>query len=224
MALSHPSPNFGERRDGLVPSLVVLHYTAMESAEAALERLCDASTEVSCHWLVGGAGEVCSLVEERERAWHAGAGAWGRFSDVNSASIGVELDNDGASPFPEAQMAALEALLDGIMERWGIEPSGVIGHSDMAPERKQDPGRRFDWRRLALGGRAVWPDAGDGGEDFLTEARRFGYPDDAPEEAVLAAFRARFRPGAEGPVEAEDRAMAADLARRFGVDRTGSAS
>jgi N-acetylmuramoyl-L-alanine amidase len=190
----------------------------METAEAALERLCDPAAEVSCHWLVRDNGEVCSLVAEEMRAWHAGAGAWGSETDVNSASIGIELDNDGVSPFPEAQMAALEDLLDGIMGRWGIGPEAVIGHSDMAPERKQDPGGCFDWRRLALGGRAVWPDDGGEGGDFHADLAAFGYPD-AAEDAVLAAFRARFRPGAEGPVSPEDRAMAADLARRFGVDR-----
>ncbi len=218
MALSHPSPNFGERRDGLRPSLIVLHYTAMENAATALDRLCDPQAEVSCHWLVGGDGAVFSLVDEAMRAWHAGAGAWGGCEDVNSASIGIELDNDGVSPFPEAQMAALEGLLDGIMGRWVIGPEGVIGHSDMAPERKQDPGGRFDWRRLARGGRSVWPDCPSDGGDFHADLEAFGYPN-APEDEVLAAFRARFRPGADGPVEARDRAMAADLARRFGVDR-----
>lgn len=221
MGLSHPSPNFGDRRNGLRPTLVVLHYTAMMTADAAVERLCDPAVEVSCHWLVSDQGAVCSLVDEAKRAWHAGAGSWGGCGDVNSASIGVELDNDGFSPFPEAQIAALEALLDGIMARWGIGPAGIIGHSDIAPERKRDPGGRFDWRRLALGGRAVWPEAGGGGDAFHADARAFGYPADVGDEAVLAAFRARFRPGVSGPVDEVDRAMAADLARRFGVDRGG---
>jgi len=223
MGLSHPSPNFGPRRGGVTPSLIVVHYTAMESAEAALARLCDPEAEVSCHWLVSDRGDLCSLVEEEMRAWHAGAGAWGAWDDVNSASIGIELDNDGASPFPEAQMAALEGLLDEIMGRWGIAPECVIGHSDMAPERKQDPGGRFDWRRLALAGRSVWPEAQTGGAYVYEDLRAFGYPSSASDDAVLAAFRARFRPGAQGSVAPEDRGIAADLARRFGVDR-GAAS
>ena len=149
MGLSHPSPNFGERRGELTPTLVVIHYTAMESAEAALARLSDPVAEVSSHWLIGADGALYSLVDEAMRAWHAGAGSWGDVEDVNSASIGIELDNDGASPFPEAQMVALEELLCGVLERWAIPPEGVIGHSDCAPGRKIDPGPRFDWGRLA---------------------------------------------------------------------------
>ena len=160
--LERSSPNFGPRRDGLRPELVVLHHTAMLTAEAALERLCDPAAEVSAHYLVAEDGRTWRLVPEAERAWHAGAGSWGGAGDVNSRSIGIELANagplDGLPPFPEPQMAALEALLDGIMARWSIPPAGVIAHSDMAPERKSDPGPKFDWRRLARGGRAVWPD------------------------------------------------------------------
>ena len=152
VALTHPSPNFGARRGGARPSLVVIHYTAMESAEAALARLCDPAAEVSSHWLIGADGALFSLVAEEMRAWHAGAGSWGDVVDVNSASIGIELDNDGVSPFPEAQMVALEELLGGVLARWGIPPEGVIGHSDSAPGRKIDPGPRFDWGRLALSG------------------------------------------------------------------------
>ena len=155
------SPNHGPRRGAARPDMVVLHYTAMETAEAALARLCDPAAEVSAHYLVGVAGEIWQLVAESERAWHAGAGAWGGISDVNSHSIGIELANagplNGLPPFAEAQMATLEALLDSILARWTIRPQRVIGHSDMAPGRKADPGPKFDWRRLALGGRAVWP-------------------------------------------------------------------
>jgi N-acetylmuramoyl-L-alanine amidase len=206
-----PSPNCGERREGLRPSLIVLHYTAMGSAEAALERLCDPAAEVSCHWLIGEEGRVYALVPEEMRAWHAGAGAWGGAGDVNSRSIGIELQNDGRSPFPERQMAALEALLRCVMERWGIGPAGVIAHSDMAPDRKGDPGPRFDWRRLARAGLSVWPDAG-APRDFAADARAFGYPDVA-EDLLLAALRLRFRPWATGPVDDTDRAVAAGLAR-----------
>ena len=156
-ALTHPSPNFGPRRDGARPVLVVLHYTAMAIAQAALDRLCDPEAEVSAHYLIAADGTLCSLVAEEKRAWHAGAGAWGGIADVNSRSIGIELDNDGASPFPAPLMTTLEALLAGILDRWRIGPAGVIAHSDMAPGRKSDPGPRFDWQRLARGGLAVWP-------------------------------------------------------------------
>lgn len=213
------SPNFGERRGGVTPSLVVIHFTAMESCAAARERLCDPAWEVSAHWLVDVDGRAEALVPEEMRAWHAGAGEWRGEGDVNSRSIGIELQNRGAEPFAAAQMAALERLLAGIMDRWGIAPVGVIGHSDMAPQRKADPGPRFDWRRLAVGGLSVWPAAGGrtAEADFLPAARAFGYPD-VGEDAVLRAFRLRFRPWAEGPLDAEDAGLAVDLARRFGVD------
>jgi N-acetylmuramoyl-L-alanine amidase len=216
------SPNFGPRRDGLKPELVVIHYTAMTSCEAAHERLCDASAEVSAHWLIGADGGVFSLVDEAERAWHAGAGSWQGRCDVNSRSIGIELANRGNHPFAEPQIAALEDLLRGIMSRWAIAPEGIIGHSDMAPGRKIDPGPRFDWRRLARQGLSIWPDerAADIAPDprvFMALAQSFGYPD-AAFETVLAAFRLRFRPLATGELAAQDMAIIADLAARFGVD------
>ena len=151
----HASPNFGARRDGLLPTLVVIHYTAMESCEAALERLCDPVYEVSSHYLISNKGDILQLVEEEMRAWHAGAGEWMGQDDINSRSIGIELDNTGATPFSEPQMAALEALLPGILQSWSIPPEGVIGHSDMAPGRKFDPGPRFDWQRLERQGLAA---------------------------------------------------------------------
>ena len=229
-ALTHPSPNCGERRGGAVPRLIVLHYTAMESCGAALERLCDPEAEVSAHYLIGADGEVLSLVAEEDRAWHAGAGAWGGCKDVNSASIGIELDNDGKVPFAEAQMAALEGLLPGIMERWDIPPEGVIGHSDMAYMRKSDPGPLFDWARLARAGVSVWPEADvdpGGPEDFATEETiaafgaalaRFGYAvDPIPSPFLLHAFRMRFRPDG-GAFDARDIALAQNLVERFPVD------
>jgi len=213
----HPSPNCGERRGGRLPSLVVLHYTAMPSARASLDRLCDPEAEVSAHYLIDESGSVLRLVDESLRAWHAGAGDWGGTGDVNSRSIGIELQNDGTSPFPETQMAALEWVLGGILERWDIPPEGVIAHSDMAPDRKTDPGPRFDWRRLARTGVSVWPQAADPG-DFRADARAFGYAD-APVEVIAAAFRLRFRPWAKGPVDDIDRALMAGLVARWSVDR-----
>lgn len=213
MRLSHPSPNFGERRGGQRPELVVIHYTAMESCAAALARLCDPLAEVSAHYVIDMDGRVLSLVAEEARAWHAGAGSWAGREDVNSRSIGVELVNPGAEPFPEPQMKALEALLADVLDRWSLPPQAVIGHSDLAPERKGDPGPRFDWRRLALQGLSVWPEAGMPG-DFAVDLARFGYAEAAP-EALLTAFRLRFRPWARGTLDATDRALAADLARRY---------
>jgi N-acetylmuramoyl-L-alanine amidase len=199
------SPNFGPRRGGVLPSLVVLHYTAMETAEAALERLCDPVAEVSAHYLIAEGGTVWRLVAEVERAWHAGAGSWRGVDDVNSHSIGIELANAGPPadfpPFPEPQMAALEILLDEILARWSIPAARVIAHSDIAPGRKADPGPKFDWRRLALGGRASWAEGVApecGWEAFRLAASAAGYAAPADDwHPVLAAFRLRFRPWAK---------------------------
>ena len=239
MSLSHPSPNFGERRGRGRVELVVLHYTAMPSCAEALERLCDPDAEVSAHYLIDADGSVLSLVDEAARAWHAGAGEWGGEADVNSRSIGIELANTGREPFAEPQMAALERLLTEVMQRHGLGPEAVIAHSDMAPDRKGDPGARFDWRRLALQGLAVWPEddltespppqpspqrgEGDAQLDmarFLADLRAFGYPDTVP-DTLLTAFRLRFRPWAKGPLDHTDRALAAGL-RRFAVDGTSA--
>lgn len=201
--------------------MIVLHYTGMDSCAAAHERLCDPGAEVSAHYLISETGALWQLVPEALRAWHAGAGHWAGTDDVNSRSIGIELVNTGTAPFPEPQMAALEGLMRGIMGRWSIEPHRVIAHSDMAPDRKFDPGSRFDWRRLALLGLSVWPCPGAEG-DFLESARRFGYPPEAAPEEILHAFRLRFRPWASGPADATDAGLAADLASRFPVDRAGA--
>jgi N-acetylmuramoyl-L-alanine amidase len=196
---------------------VVLHYTAMPSCAEALARLCDPVAEVSAHYLIDTDGTVLQLVEEGARAWHAGAGEWGGRGDVNSRSIGVELANPGDAPFAARQMAALEGLLAGVLARHGLPPQAVIGHADMAPARKADPGPRFDWRRLARAGLSVWPAQGAAPGDLWADLAAFGYPLEAGEEAVLAAFRARFRPRAAGPAGAADAALAAGL-RRFAVD------
>lgn len=219
------SPNHGPRRLGARPDLVVIHYTAMTSHDEALARLCDPAAEVSAHWLISGAGKVTELVPEARRAWHAGAGRWGAVEDVNSRSIGIELYNRGDHPFAGPQMAALETLLAGILGRWSIPPERVIGHSDMAPGRKDDPGPRFDWRRLARHGLSVWPQPKESRgpqpspAGFDAAARGFGYTAEVTHAQRLAAFRLRFRPRATGPVDATDMALIADLAARFPVDR-----
>ena len=219
------SENFGNRRNGHVPELVVLHYTAMATDEAALERLCSREHEVSAHYLVGRTGRVYGLVEERKRAWHAGRGMWGGLEDVNSRSIGIEIANPGNEPFPAAQVQSVEALLRSVVESWRIAPERVIAHSDCAVGRKLDPGPKFDWRRLAIQGLAVWPEVGLGEgpcrEVFVSDAIRFGYQ---PEDffrgsdyfrALLGAVRLRFRPWADGPLDDRDMAIVSDLAKRF---------
>lgn len=199
--------------------MVVIHYTAMASAKAALKTLCDPATEVSAHYLIAEDGEVLSLVPEAMRAWHAGTGRWGAVTDVNSHSIGIELANDGFSPFAAAQMDALTDLLIGIRARWNIQPERVIGHSDMAPGRKIDPGRRFDWRRLARDGLSVWPRMQTGPtSQFIPMMRAFGYTADVDDAQLLDVFRIRFRPHADGPLNDQDAGMITDLAARFPVD------
>lgn len=215
-----PSPNHSERVGGQRPCLIVLHYTALPDALASRARLCDPVHEVSAHWLVDLDGSAEALVDESRRAWHAGVGAWGSITDVNSASIGIEIQNVGHAPFPEPQMAGLERLLKVIFARWSLGPQAVIGHSDMAPTRKADPGPHFDWRRLAQGGFSLWPDRADPltSDDlaarFQTAAHAFGYSK-ADLATLLHAFRLRFRPWAKGPLDGVDAAMAADLAARY---------
>ena len=219
------SPNFGERRGRARPSLIVLHYTGMESCEAARARLCDPVAEVSAHWLISETGKVEALVPEEARAWHAGAGVWAGIDDVNSHSIGIELANSGTHPFAEPQMSALERLLPAIMARWSIPPHRVIGHSDMAPARKSDPGPRFDWCRLARQGLAIWPErlllapANDAAA-FRAAAHAIGYDPSLPDDLLLRAFRLRFCPWSDGPLRPDDLARASALAR-LSIDRSG---
>ena len=194
--------------------MIVLHYTAMESAEAALERLCDPEIEVSAHYLIAEDGRIWQMVGEEARAWHAGVGQWRDVVDVNSRSIGIELANRGDHPFPEPQMAALEALMRDIMARWDITPEGVIGHSDMAPARKCDPGPRFDWARLAREGLVPGlPEAAQSAPDakaFRRAALGFGFPDVA-DDLLLWAVRLRFRPWGRGDLTPEDMRIAAGM-------------
>jgi len=206
--VQHPSPNCGPRRDGLRPELIVIHYTAMHSAAAALARLCDPAAEVSAHYLISGQGKITQLVQEDQRAWHAGAGSWAGAGDVNSRSVGIELDHRGTHPFAAAQMAALETLLPDIMGRWDIPTDGVIGHSDMAPGRKIDPGPRFDWARLER--QEMARKRGQGTptnvtwDSFCTAAAHVGYPVDVADDVLLETVRLRYRPWASGALVAAD--------------------
>lgn len=212
-----PSPNHGDRRGRAIDALV-LHYTGMPTADGALERLCDVSAEVSAHYFVFEDGRIAQLVQEDRRAWHAGRSFWAGETDMNSASIGIEIVNPGhdagAPPFPDAQIDALIRLCADIMRRRAIPPDRLLAHSDIAPGRKIDPGENFPWARLAAAGVGAWrapaPDA-----DGLILARgatgapvralqqklaRFGFgleatgTYDAATETVVAAFQRRWRP------------------------------
>lgn len=152
-----PSPNFNERKDGLAPEFIIIHYTGMKSTEDALERLSDPASEVSCHYLLDEKGNIYKMVDEDKRAWHAGVSSWDGKGDINSRSIGIEISNRGHEPFTPEQLGTLVLLCHDIMHRHGIPAQNVIGHSDIAPDRKQDPGPQFPWKKLAPFDIGTWP-------------------------------------------------------------------
>ena len=210
------------------PNMVILHYTAMQSAQEALERLCSPLHEVSAHYLIDRVGQQYQLVDEAHRAWHAGVGGWGRCFDINSASIGIELCNSGEGPYTGAQMGALAGLLRTIMRRWDIPKERIIGHSDIALGRKVDPGAHFDWQWLAAQGLAVWSDQlfmpKPQGAGFWHNMAQIGYVMGAEttDADALQAFRLRFAPQkvgrGGGSPDGEDIQMAACVAARYPVD------
>ena len=210
-----PSPNQDER--SLPISMVVLHYTGMKDAASAIARLADPESRVSCHYLIAEDGQIVRMVPEARRAWHAGRSWWRGVTDINSASIGIEIVNPGHElgylPFPDEQIDALIPLLSSIKERYGITRGNIVGHSDIAPQRKQDPGELFPWGRLAKLRLALprpaknlmdprWTDAG-----FLLALERFGY-DVTDKLAAVVAFQRRFRPELiDGEIDGECRAI-----------------
>jgi N-acetylmuramoyl-L-alanine amidase len=222
--VERPSPNHDARAEGPV-DILVMHYTGMKTAEEALARLCDPEAKVSSHYTIDRDGTVYRHVAEDRRARHAGVSYWAGVRDVNSRSIGIEIVNPGHEfgyiPFAEPQIAALIDLSRGILARHPIAPARVVGHSDVAPNRKQDPGELFPWARLAEFGIGVWPSihpprSGNRGpgeaETFAENLRRFGYgvpPEiDWPLADVIAAFQRRFRPSCiNGIPDAECQAL-----------------
>lgn len=210
-----PSPNFDARPVGVSVDMLVLHYTGMQTAEAALSRMCDAEAKVSAHYMIDEAGAVFQLVDEASRAWHAGVAYWAGATDINARSIGIELVNPGHEfgyvDFSEAQIVALEGLCAEILARHPISPTRVLGHSDVAPARKQDPGERFPWPRLAQKGIGVWhrrrvvppPHAVEGDLPAILERlESIGYANvPATEETardIIAAFQRHWLPEAIG--------------------------
>jgi N-acetylmuramoyl-L-alanine amidase len=196
-----PSPNHDSRDvegQGIAPiDMLVFHYTGMTSAAAALERLCDPAAKVSAHYTIDEDGTVYAMVPETRRAWHAGVSHWAGESNVNARSIGIELVNPGHEfgyrAFAEAQIAALSTLCHSILTRHPISSARVLGHSDVAPARKEDPGELFPWEQLASGGIGLWPQNRD--SDLGAQAlSRFGYDPHAPQDKVITAFQRHFRP------------------------------
>lgn len=214
-----PSPNIEPRLRGLTPSILLLHYTGLPNVGRSLEVLSRPDCKVSCHYVIDVDGRIIQMVAEDQRAWHAGLSSWAGQTDINSASIGIEIQNPGHShgypDFPDAQMGAVTLLSKDIVTRNGITPQRVLAHSDVAPARKVDPGEKFDWRRLARGGVGLWVppapvDAGDegfgDGDDCETIGAaqrllaRYGYgvaPAGMFDETlrfVVRAFQLHFRP------------------------------
>jgi N-acetylmuramoyl-L-alanine amidase len=249
--IKRPSPNFDARTRPI--DLVVLHYTGMQDAETALGRLTDPAplagkypgpwqsfdvvedaplSKVSAHYVVDEAGQVYSLVPEEHRAWHAGASSWEGEGDVNARSIGVEIVNGGHDfglpDFPDAQIDAVIALLRDIFGRWPeLSPARVVAHSDIAPERKMDPGEKFPWKRLADAGVSIWPKpitlSVEPGEDRVGRVQQqlvaIGYSldmtgmMDTATRAALHAFQRRFRPArVDGMIDDETQMLLASLA------------
>lgn len=231
--IDRPSPNHGPRQGQTGIDMLILHYTGMRTAAEALDRLCSAEAQVSAHYLIDEDGTVWRLVPEERRAWHAGVSFWAGRRDINGASIGIELVNPGHEfgyrPFPQAQMAALEALAREILGRHPIPARFVLGHSDVAPTRKTDPGEFFDWQRLARAGIGLWPDLAapvapdgiDAVQDLLAaigyEVPRTGLFD-GPTRLAISAFQRHFRPAVcDGTPDAETRERLAAVAAACGV-------
>ena len=225
--LERPSPNHDARPEGQPVDILLLHYTGMPSAAAALQRMCDAAAKVSAHYLIDEDGSTYALVPEVRRAWHAGVACWAGARDINARSIGIELVNPGHEwgyrDFPPAQMLALDRLAVDILRRHPIPPARVLGHADVAPTRKQDPGERFDWAWLSARGIGLWPgerpDLRGRPADAAAMAAAltaFGY-DVADPSAAIVAFQRHFRQAVtDGTADAECLAVAEALTRACG--------
>ncbi|MEA2985609.1 MAG: N-acetylmuramoyl-L-alanine amidase [Alphaproteobacteria bacterium] len=214
-----PSPTHDERKDGRAPDIILLHYTGMENAQEALNRLCSRKSKVSSHYFVFEDGRIVQSVQENRRAWHAGESHWAGETDINSSAIGIEIANPGHDfgypDFPSRQIAAVIALCRGIIARRGIRPDRVLAHSDVAPSRKRDPGEKFPWRLLADSGLGEWVtpsritekgpslvlgQTSDDVRGLQIALADFGYgipvtaTFDEPTRDVVTAFQRHFRP------------------------------
>jgi len=214
------SPNFGERRGYGVPNCLILHYTGMPTGEAALKALTDPACEVSAHYLVWEDGAIDQLVAERDRAWHAGRGSWKGETDLNSASIGIEIVNPGheggSPPFPESQIEATIALARDICARWGIAPERVLAHSDIAPSRKRDPGEVFPWAILSRAGVGSWTEPAP-----IVGGPLFAHEEEGPSVRALQAMLALYGYGVAitGVYDLETRRTVAAFQRHFRPER-----
>lgn len=205
------SSNYNERDPAISLQYIVLHYTGMKTAREALDRLCDPTSEVSAHYVIDEDGSVTNLVEDKYRAWHAGKSFWRGITDINSASLGIELVNPGHQfgyrPFPDPQIDALKKLLTALIKKYSLNPATtLLGHAEVAPDRKEDPGEFFPWRLLAEEGLGLWPSpqtndyqhAEDGEVQNMLCSLGFSCPAtdtyDRSMRAVLLAFQRRYEP------------------------------
>jgi N-acetylmuramoyl-L-alanine amidase len=236
------SPNHGARAPKHErPDCLVLHYTGMRDGPSAIDRLCDPAAQVSSHYVVTEAGDILQLVDEADRAWCCGRSVWQGLTDLNSASVNIEIVNGGHDfglpPYPEAQIASVIRLCHDIMERHRMAPARLLAHSDIAPGRKQDPGERFPWKQLARVGLGLWPDdegcddpgtalgpnqAGEAVAALQADLARWGYGlpingiYDAETVTVVRAFQRRFRPDLiDGTADRETRRRLARLLARL---------
>lgn len=205
MATWVPSKNYDQRR----ANLIVLHFTEEDSVEQSLNtlRTRNSGGRVSAHYLIGKDGRIYQLVSDQDRAWQAGAGSWGTITELNSASIGIEIDNDGHSPFPAPQIDSLLALLDDLCKRLHIPRQSIIGHQDLAPTRKPDPGPLFPWKRLAEAGFGRWPEnldeAPPANFNPWLALRLIGYSLD-DRAATVRAYRNHFRGDSATELDEQD--------------------
>jgi len=218
--VERPSPNHDDRGDAVI-DMLVLHYTGMKSAEEALARLCDPASKVSAHYTIDEDGTVYAHVPEARRAWHAGMAYWAGATDINARSIGIELVNPGHEfgyrDFAEDQVAALITLCHSILMRHPIPSWRVLGHSDVAPARKEDPGELFPWERLAKAGIGLWPQAIASEADPEALAR-YGYDPNAPQDKVITAFQRHFQPRKlDGQWDSDCAGLLASLLKTVGV-------
>ena len=237
--VERPSPNFNERVGEGVPDILIMHYTGMQTCEAAVARLTSAEARVSAHYTIDEDGTIYAHVPEHLRAWHAGVSSWRGMSDINSRSVGIEIVNPGHEfgyrAFPEPQIEAVIALGQRIVKRHRIQPRNVIGHSDIAPDRKTDPGELFPWKRLADAGLGVWVEANAAGAASLalgaagpevsalqSDLARYGYgieptgTFDERTQIVVSAFQRHFRPAKfDGVADGETLAVLVKLMERL---------
>jgi len=229
------SPNHDARPEPARIDMLVLHYTGMKTAAAALERLCDSDARVSAHYFIEENGRIWRLVPENRRAFHAGVSCWEGESDLNAVSLGIEIVNPGHEwgyrRFPEAQMSSVERLCRDLIGRYSIPPHRVVGHSDIAPERKSDPGELFDWARLARAGIGIWPPAKPvprgcaiNPAGALGDLSSIGYCANAELQApALVAFQRRFRQSCcDGQLDAETAARLSEVREAFARSRASA--